>query len=228
MNPTGAMMTPAPYRRIEDLPKVIPIFPLPGVLLLPRGKLPLNVFEPRYLEMTQEALASHRLIGMVQPVDPEAPLDQPEVYGTGCAGRITTFAETDDGRYMITLAGVARFEIVSELPKEGRLHRRVEANFARFADDLAAPVDAKLDRSRLIPALKDYFQIHGMTADWKSIERAPDNHLVTCLAMICPFHPNEKQALLEYPNDSARAEAVITLLEMAAHEARATPSARRQ
>ena len=223
------MITPAPYRRIEELPKVIPIFPLPGVLLLPRGKLPLNVFEPRYLDMTQEAIGSHRLIGMVQPVDPQAPLDHPEVYRTGCAGRITTFAETDDGRYLITLAGVARFEIERELPQEGRLHRRVEANFERFGDDLAEPVDAKLDRVRLIPALKDYFQINGLTADWGSIERAADNHLVTCLAMICPFHPNEKQALLEYPNDSARAEAVITLLEMAVHEARATPPcARRQ
>ncbi len=218
------MMTPNAFRRIEDLPEVIPIFPLPGVLLLPRGKLPLNIFEPRYLEMTQEAIGSNRLIGMVQPLHPGAALDYPEIYRIGCAGRITTFAETDDGRYLITLAGVARFEVERELPKEGRMHRRVEANFARFADDLAEPACAALDRGRLIPALKDYFQIHGMTADWKSIERAPDNHLVTCLAMICPFHPNEKQALLEYPSDAARAEAVITLLEMAVHEARGAPA----
>lgn len=222
------MITLGPYRRVVDLPRVIPIFPLPGVLLLPRGKLPLTVFEPRYLEMTQAAIGSHRLIGMVQPMDPEAPLDQPAVYRTGCAGRITTFAETDDGRYLITLAGIARFDIVRELPKEGRLHRQVEADFTRFADDLAEPEDAKLDRSRLIPALKDYFQIHGMTADWGSIERAPNNHLITCLAMICPFQPNEKQALLEYRNDSERAGAVIALLEMAAHESRGTPRCGRQ
>ena len=223
------MITPSPFRRIEDLPKVIPIFPLPGVLLLPRGKLPLNIFEPRYLEMTQAAIGSHRLIGMVQPVDPEAPLDHPEVYRTGCAGRITTFAETDDGRFLITLVGVARFEIERELPKEDRLHRRVEASWSRFADDLVEPAAVKLERARLMPALKGYFQRHGMTADWGSIERAPDNHLVTCLAMICPFRANEKQALLEYPNDAARAEAVIALLEMAALEAHAVPpSARRQ
>ena len=215
----------SPYRCVEDMPTVIPIFPLPGVLLLPRGKLPLNIFEPRYLEMTQEAIGSHRLIGMVQPVDPEASPAKPEVYRVGCAGRITTFAETDDGRFLITLAGIARFDIERELPMEGRLHRRVEANFTRFADDLAEPAAVKFDRNRLIPALKDYFQVHGLTADWQSIERAPDNHLLTCLAMICPFRPNEKQALLEYPDDEARAKAVISLLEMAALEARVAPPA---
>ncbi|MSO74739.1 MAG: peptidase S16 [Alphaproteobacteria bacterium] len=221
------MKKAAPYCCIEDLPKVIPIFPLPGVLLLPRGKLPLNIFEPRYLEMVQAAIGSHRLIGMVQPVDPEASPAHPEVHRIGCAGRITTFAETDDGRFLVTLAGIARFEIERELPMEGRLHRRVEVNFTRFADDLAEPPAVKFDRNRLIPALKDYFQLHGLTADWQSIERAPDNHLLTCLAMICPFRPNEKQALLEYPSDFARAQAVISLLEMAALEALVAPSSAR-
>jgi Lon protease-like protein len=217
------------YRRIEELPALIPIFPLPGVLLLPRGKLPLNIFEPRYLEMVETAMASHRMIGMVQPLDAEAPLDHPDVYRTGCAGRITSYAETDDGRYMITLSGVARFDIVSEPPMEGRLHRQAEVSFARFGNDLEEPAEAKLDRTRLIPALKNYFQVQGLTADWQTIEKTPDHHLLTCLAMICPFKPNEKQALLEYRTETERGEAVIALLEMAVLEARgASCSSRRQ
>jgi Lon protease-like protein len=222
-------MTAAPIRRIEELPTVIPIFPLPGVLLLPRGKLPLNIFEPRYLEMVQEAIGSHRLIGMVQPRNPKGPLDHPEIYRTGCAGRITTFAETEDGRYLITLAGVARFDAVRELPLEGRLHRQVEVDWSRFAVDLAEPAPALLDRARLTPALKGYFVLHGLTADWDAIERTPDHHLVTCLAMICPFKPNEKQALLECPSTAERIDTMTTLIEMALLEARcAGPSRGRQ
>ncbi|MGD9537769.1 MAG: LON peptidase substrate-binding domain-containing protein [Alphaproteobacteria bacterium] len=216
------MTPPFAYRRVEDLPTLIPIFPLPGALLLPRGKLPLNIFEPRYLEMTEAAMASHRLIGMVQPSDANAPLDRPEVYRTGCAGRIVRYAETEDGRYLITLAGIARFEIVAEPPLEGRLYRRAEVSFKRYAHDLESPGALRLDRARLMPALRCYFQVQGLTADWQTIEKTPDDHLLTCLAMICPFKPNEKQALLEYPTDAERGEAIIALLEMAVLEARGT------
>jgi len=220
MGAAGSMSTSANPRRIEELPTTIPIFPLPNVLLLPRGKLPLNVFEPRYLEMVQDAIASHRLIGMVQPKNPKAAPDHPEVYQTGCAGRITSFAETEDGRYLITLSGVSRFDIVRELPIGEKLHRRVEVSYGRFADDLSEPNEPGLDRARLTPALKGYFTLHGLTADWETIERTPDHHLITCLAMICPFKPNEKQALLECPTTTARADTMITLIEMALHEGR--------
>jgi Lon protease-like protein len=216
----GAMATSPIFRCVEDLPTVIPIFPLPAVLLLPRGKLPLNIFEPRYLEMTEDALAGSRVIGMIQPIDPTAPMAHPAVYRTGCAGRITTFSETDDGRYLITLSGLARFDVVDELPMGNKRHRRVRVSYDRFAGDLGEPAEAKLDRARLMPALKGYFAKQGLTADWQTIERTPENHLITCLSMICPFNANEKQALLECVDDAARGDTMLSLLEMAVHEGR--------
>lgn len=220
---------PRRYQTISDLPGEIAIFPLAGAILLPRASLPLNIFEPRYLEMVQQAIGSHRLIGMIQPKNPKGPLDHPEVYPTGCVGRITSFAEADDGRYLITLAGVSRFDIARELPMGNRLHRQVEVSYERFADDLGEPSEPHLDRERLTPALKGYFSLHGLTADWETIERTPDHHLITCLAMICPFKPNEKQALLECPTTAARADTMITLIEMALHEGRGRkPSRLRQ
>ena len=144
---------------IDDLPRVIPIFPLPGVVLLPRGHLPLNIFENRYLELTQDAMASHRMIGMVQPADPTAKLDAPEVYPVGCAGRITSFSETPDNRFLITLTGVCRFAIVRELEQDGLLYRRVRADFGRFAGDLPAPAPLALDRDRLPPGAQVLFRL---------------------------------------------------------------------
>ena len=202
---------------IEDLPRVIPIFPLPGVLLLPRGRLPLNIFEPRYLEMTQDAMASHRTIGMIQPADPSASLDAPEVYATGCAGRITSFQETPDSRFLITLTGVCRFAIVRELEPDGLLYRRVRADYSPFVGDLAAPAPLAVDRERMLPALRSYFEHHGLSADWDAIDRADDEALVICLAMACPFEPGEKQALLECRGESERADTMQALFEMAAH-----------
>ena len=202
---------------IDDLPRVIPIFPLPGVVLLPRGHLPLNIFENRYLELAQDAMASHRMIGMVQPADPTAKQDAPEVYPVGCAGRITSFSETPDNRFLITLTGVCRFAIVRELEQDGLLYRRVRADFGRFAGDLPAPAPLALDRDRLLPALRSYFDHNGLTADWEAIDRANDEALVTCLAMACPFESNEKQALLECPGESERVDMMQALFEMAAH-----------
>ncbi len=212
---------------IDELPRVIPIFPLPGVLLLPRGRLPLNIFEPRYLEMTQDAMASHRMIGMIQPADPQAKLDAPEVYPVGCIGRITSFSETPDNRFLITLTGVCRFAIARELEQDGLLYRRVRADYSRFAGDLPEPAPVTVDRGSLIPALRAYFERHGLTADWDAIDRASDDALATCLAMACPFEPSEKQALLECSSESQRVAMMQALFEMAAHGA-AGPKSRMQ
>jgi hypothetical protein len=202
------------------LPQILPIFPLTGVLLLPRGRLPLNIFEPRYLAMTRDALGGERLIGMVQPSDPQqdnrgggAP--NPPVYPTGCAGRITAFAETDDGRYMITLTGVSRFRIRDELPLLAG-YRRVVPDWQPFAQDLDAPPATGFDRERFIRGLKEFFAQRQITADWEAIDKAAGEHLITSLAMLCPFAPSEKQALLEAADLDERARLLIALVEMAA------------
>jgi Lon protease-like protein len=197
------------------LPSMLPIFPLTGVLLLPRGRLPLNIFEPRYLAMTRDALAGERLIGMVQPSDPRAPGDNPPVYPTGCAGRITSFSETDDGRFLITLTGISRFRIREELPLlEG--YRRVVPEWREFARDLASEDDPGFDRERLLRGLRAYFQHHQIQADWDAITAVSGERLVTSIAMICPFEPSEKQALLEAPDLDERARLLTAIVEMAA------------
>ena len=197
------------------LPSILPIFPLTGVLLLPRGLLPLNIFEPRYLAMTRDALAGERLIGMVQPSDPQAAGDNPPVYPTGCAGRITSFSETDDGRFLITLTGISRFHIREELPLlEG--YRRVVPEWRDFAGDLAGDDEPSFDRERLLRGLRAYFQHHRIEADWDAITSVPGERLVTSIAMICPFEPSEKQALLEAPDLGERAQLLTAIVEMAA------------
>jgi uncharacterized protein len=198
---------------IDQLPEIVPIFPLTGVLLLPRGKLPLNVFEPRYLAMTEDALSGNRMIGIIQPSDPLSRASVPPVYPIGCAGRITSFSETDDGRYLITLTGVCRFETVRELPIV-RGYRRVDVSWERFAADLEEPGPALFDRARLVEGLRTYFKIQGISANWDAIESTPDERLVTSLAMICPFEPAEKQALLECGSLSERASMMIAIIEM--------------
>jgi Lon protease-like protein len=198
----------------DELPREIPIFPLPGALLLPRGHLPLNIFEPRYLAMTRDAIKGARLIGMIQPEAAED-LREPQVttYRTGCAGRIIQFAETPDGRYLITLSGLIRFDIGPELPlKEG--YRRMQPNFARYRADMEGS-PGRIERDRLLSKLKQFLERHDIGADWKAIEKAPDEQLVNALAMMCPFGPPEKQALLEAPDVAARCDTMIALLEMA-------------
>ncbi len=203
----------------KPFPEIIPIFPLTGVLLLPRGKLPLNIFEPRYLAMTRDALGGERLIGMVQPSDP-APKDRggggmnPPVYPTGCAGRITTFSETDNGRYLITLTGVSRFRITDELPLLSG-YRRVKAKWTSFAHDLSPVSDADFDRERLTRGLRGFFTQRQIQADWDAIDKAPGEHLVTSISMLCPFAPSEKQALLEAADLNERAQLLSALVEMA-------------
>src|SRR5438067_9862420 len=199
------------------LPEILPIFPLAGVLLLPRGRLPLNIFEPRYLAMTRDALGGERLIGMVQPSDPSVPGMNPPVYPVGCAGRMTQFSETDDGRYLITLTGLSRFRIREELPLLSG-YRRVAPDWEPFADDRRRPEDPGFDRERLLRGLRGYFATRKIQADFDAIDKAPGEYLVTSLAMACPFAPSEKQALLEAGDLDARAELLTALCEMAAIE----------
>ena len=201
----------------EDLPEEIAIFPLPGVLLLPGGALPLNIFERRYLAMVRDALRSPgRLIGMVQPADSGA---EGEVYGTGCAGRITAFQESQDERYLITLSGLIRFDIRAELPEQ-RGYRRVTPDWNPYRGDLEEDAGT-IDRGRLIGALRGYFEAEGVSSDIESLQESSDEQLVALLAMHCPFEPREKQALLEAPSLKARAEAISAIMEMAALDATA-------
>lgn len=213
------MLVPFIPARIEDFPETIPVFPLPGALLLPRGRLPLNIFEPRYLAMVEDSLAAGRMFGMIQPND-NAPTGEtgPSLYQIGCVGRLSHFSETEDGRFLITLTGVARFRVRREVPMR-RGYRRVEADYTPFAGDLAARRDTALDREALLGALRPYFKVHGIDANWEAIDAMPDDMLVVTLAMLCPFDTAEKQALLEAPTETDRAADLLALLRMAVHEA---------
>lgn len=198
------------YVKATDLPQVIPVFPLPGAILLPRGQLPLNVFEPRYLNMIDDAMAGDRIIGMLQPSAGSPRL--PGLSPVGCAGRITSFAETADGRYLITLTGCARFRLASEIPTQTP-YRQIRADFAPFEDDLTAPPvdDVGLDRDGLLDALRAYLESRGLDIDWDTAETAPPEALINSLSMALPFEPSEKQALLEAAGLTDRA-AVLTAL----------------
>lgn len=209
-------MTRGPFDpSFEALPPTLPVFPLPGALLLPGGKLPLNIFEPRYLAMTQDALAGDRLIGMVQPTETETAGHPPALYKTGCVGRITTFSEIEDGRYLITLTGLCRFAILREVPAD-ILYRRIIPDFAPYRSDMAAAPAADIGRERLLGVLKVYLKARNISIDWKAIADTPDEWLVTSLAMMCPFETSEKQALLEAENLNQRAGVLTALLELAA------------
>lgn len=203
-----------------DLPKVLPLFPLPGVLLLPRARLPLNIFEPRYLQMFDDALKSEgRLIGMIQPrlgVEEEGPEGPPPpLHSIGCAGRITAFSETEDGRYLVTLTGVSRFRLLAELPGFSP-YRRAEVDFAAFAADLgAAEAGESFDRRGFIALLRRYFKAMQLSTDWESLKEAPPELLINALAMLCPFEAADKQALLEAPGLADRHEALRVLMEFA-------------
>jgi len=195
----------------------LPVFPLSGVLLLPDGQLPLNIFEPRYMAMVDDALASERLIGMGQPLVAGVDVPQPELFGVACAGRITSFEETDDGRYLITLTGICRFRLGDEVSTV-RGYRRFAADWSGYQPDMAPETRLQLDHDRLHRALKAYFKQQGISADWKAIQNTPDTKLITSLAMICPFAPTEKQAILEADTAQGRADTVISLLEIAAFD----------
>ncbi len=202
------------YRRISDLPQSLPLFPLPGALLFPRWQLPLNIFEPRYLNMVDDAMSGARLIGMVQPSGGSR--ERPELSRIGCAGRITSYSETDDGRYLITLTGVCRFEITNEIDSP-KPYRQARPDWTSFLSDLTASTDEHVPaRASLLKALKAYVAANSLQADWAAVEDAPFETLVHALAAGCPFSVSEKQALLEAPNLRARAGTLIALLEIGA------------
>ncbi len=207
----------------ESLPEIFPVFPLSGALLLPDSRLPLNIFEPRYLAMTDDALAGGRFLGMIQP-NPLAPAvkNGPGLYRVGCLGRIAAFSETDDGRYLITLAGIIRFIVVEEVEMR-RGYRRVRAEFAGFAGDIESTdeqvVKPRLSRRVLLESLRRYFTALEIEANWDAIEVMPVQALVSTLCVACPFAPQEKQALLETANADERASALRALLEINAREA---------
>jgi Lon protease-like protein len=199
-----------------DLPKSIPMFPLPGALLLPRARLPLNIFEPRYLAMLDDTLKTrHRLIGMVQPYPGDDDADGPRLHQIGCAGRVVGFTETDDGRYRITLGGISRFRI--KATDQGfSPYLQAEVSWEGFQRDLGQPEDDKdFDRETFLASLGRFFRATGMNSDWESLEKADDELLINSLSMMFPFDVEDKQALLEAPNLRDRRETLVTLMEFA-------------
>ena len=201
----------------ESLPGRFPIFPLRGALLLPGGNQPLNIFEPRYLAMIRDAMQTDRVIGMIQPKSATGDMGDAAIYGVGCAGRITNFEETPDGRYLITLTGLARFDVQREINADTP-YRQVEATFERWRGDLRPTMPPDSLKPELVEALKVYFDQQGVEVDWESIESAPLAGLVTSLAMICPFESNEKQALLEADTLERQGRMLMALMQMSVCE----------
>lgn len=198
----------------SDLPGTIPVFPLPGALLLPRARLPLHIFEPRYLTMLDDALKTpQRLIGMIQPHGTN--MEAKKLQSIGCAGRVTAFSETEDGRYMITLAGISRFRVLREV--EGfAAYRRCDVSWDGFDRDLGnVETDPGFDRDSFFALLGRYFDAEDLQTDWDSLKDAEDELLINSLSMLCPFEPEDKQALLEAPSLETRRETLITLIEFA-------------
>ncbi|WP_085901599.1 LON peptidase substrate-binding domain-containing protein [Kiloniella majae] len=224
---TGGIFDP----KFNELPSELPIFPLEGALLLPGGTLPLNVFEPRYLTMIDHALGQSRCIGMIQPNSKPAhgildkdTLDQDilnddkmPLYKVGCLGRITSFMETDDGRYLISLQGLIRYNVAEETPAEFG-YRRVLPDYNPYRPDLENTESEDLDRARLLSCLRSYFDVNNIDADWKAIEHTNNHRLVNTLAMICPFSSAEKQAILEASTLIQRADIMETIMDMAVHQ----------
>jgi Lon protease-like protein len=207
----------AVYRGPEAVPAVIPVFPLLGALLLPRGQMPLNIFEPRYLAMVDDALRSgDRLIGMIQPdpAHPGADPDKPQLFHVGCVGRMTQFAESGDGRYLIQLTGVARFRVAEEL-SVATPYRQCRVTYQPFADDFTPRLgEDAVDRKALLRALTAFLKANNLKADWEGIENAPNEALVNALAMMSPYEAAEKQAMLEAPDLKTRAEILVAVTEI--------------
>jgi Lon protease-like protein len=206
----------AEYRGPADLPEVLPVFPLPGALLLPRGQMPLNIFEQRYLAMVDDALRdAHRLIGMIQPdVAHSQSGEKPVLFRVGCVGRITQFAESGDGRYILELTGIARFRVVEE-KKVLTSYRQCKVDYFPFIDDFTARKgEEAVNREALLSVLTDFLKANNLKVDWEGVESAPNEALVNALAMMSPYGPAEKQAMLEAPDLKTRAEILIAVTEM--------------
>jgi Lon protease-like protein len=203
------------YKLIDDLPARIPVFPLAGALLLPRAELPLNIFEPRYLEMVEDTLSGERLIGMIQPDPSYGGKKAPPLLKMGCAGRITAFAETPDNRILMTLSGVCRFTIIDELDADTP-YRQVIPDFRPFAADLVSGHGSdQVNRPAVIKAFRDYLEANNMSASWNDIDAASTEVLVNTLSQLAPYPVEEKQALLEAPDLKTRADVLVALTEMA-------------
>jgi len=206
----------AEYRGPGELPELIPVFPLPGALLLPRGQMPLNIFEPRYLAMIDDAFRDgHRLIGMIQPDAAHSQDDErPKLFRVGCAGRITQLAETGDGRYILELTGISRFKVLQELDVLTP-YRQCKVDFFAFADDFTARKgEDAVNREALLKVLTDFLKANNLKVDWEGVESAPNEALVNALAMMSPYGPAEKQAMLEAPDLKTRAEILVAVTEM--------------
>ena len=205
-----------PFTSVEsphDMPGTLALFPLSGALLLPRGQLPLNIFEPRYLAMIDDALRTHRMVGMIQP-DPEAGDEKPPLFKVGCAGRVTQFAESGDGRYIVTLTGVSRFALIEEVAAVTP-YRQGRIDFAAFASDFSPRAgEDQVDRNGVLKALRDFAEENELQIDWDSINQAPNEALVNALSMMSPFGPREKQALLEAEDLKNRAEVLVAITEI--------------
>ena len=203
-----------------ELPAELPVFPLTNALLLPGGRLPLNIFEPRYLAMIRAALQTpQRLIGMVQPIDANAdrdlsPGNVPELHQVGCAGRIVSFEETPDGRYQVILSGLIRFRIVEELPPARDGYRRIVPDFNAFAHDMAEHEFQLADRPRFLAVLQEYLKTRQARLDWKGIEEVADDELVVAMAQMSPLEPEEKQSLLECEDLDAVVEMMTAMFEV--------------
>lgn len=205
----------APYRTPKDIPAVIPVFPLPRALLLPRTELPLNIFEPRYLQMIEDVIRGERVIGMIQPNEPEEKASKvPPLYQIGCAGRLTNFAESGDGRYQVVLTGIARFRIVEEISVTTP-YRQCRVDYNVFAEDLVQGVgEDEVDREALLKTLANYLAANSIEADWSGITQAPTEALVNGLSLMSPFGVREKQALLEARDLRHRAELLVAATEI--------------
>lgn len=207
------------YRRPADLPPRIPVFPLRGAILLPRATLPLNIFEPRYLEMIDDVMSGGRIIGILQPIvsgdDEESPIEKTAgLRSVGCAGRVTSYQELDDGRLIITLTGITRFQCIGEAETE-MAYRIMSVSYDRFASDLTEGLGEELvDRRNLLRVLKTYLEANRLKTDWATIQRASNEFLINALSVMCPYGPEEKQALLEAKDLRSRAEVLVALAEI--------------
>jgi Lon protease-like protein len=204
-----------PYTTIADLPATIPLFPLAATVLFPRGDIPLNVFEPRYVDLIDDAMRGNRLLGIIQPkADTKEKSDRPELENVGCLGRITALQETGERRYIISITGICRFHREEELIVDTP-YRQVKVRWTEFADDLIAHTgETEVNRQKVLVTLKNFLKASGLEADWASIQRAPNEALVNALCMMSPYETREKQALLEAPNLQMRAEILIAITEM--------------
>ncbi|MCJ2015767.1 LON peptidase substrate-binding domain-containing protein [Methylobacterium sp. J-076] len=208
------MSTHSGLQRPADCPAVIPVFPLPGALLLPRGQMPLNIFEPRYLRMVDDALRGDRIIGMIQPDPDGGSSAHPKLFRVGCAGRITQYAEAGDGRYLISLTGVSRFRVEGEVAAS-EAYRLCQVSYDEFAVDFQARAgEEQVDRAGVLKTLRDFVEANDLKVDWAGIDEAPNEALVNALCMMSPFGVREKQAMLEAADLKTRGEILIAVTQM--------------